>query len=631
MVNGSASAAYDSGTKTLTINIQDGVTTAATVISEVNTGPNSGSIPFTASNAAGNDGTGAIFTALTTETGTGSDAPATATVTPPGANNNLVFTANTAGVEFSDVAIVFVDGAVEGQEVAVYDATFKTLTISIEAGVSTAQGVIAAVNREGTFTATAATGGDDDSSTINVSGIDITQTVVGQDEVQAKYNVAPLGDNNDFVVEAKRDPDGQGTLYNDVTIKLLDNGTITDGTASAQYDPATRTLSIIIQNGHTTATQVITAINDEGTFNASNASGNNGTGTINTASVTTSGGGTGTKAHATISPLGDNNDIYFEAVTEGSDYNDVTIGFFDDGSITDGSATAVYDNTAKTLAIYIQNGVTTAGAVITAVDDEGTFDASNASGDDGTGIIHAAPVTNTRVGVDEVKAKYSVTPSGGDNDLVIEAKHAADGAGSLYHGVSISFIDDGSITDGSASASYNSGDKTLTIKIQNNSTTAAAVVKAVIEEGTFNAGGTGIINTAPVETVGSLAQVKDINQAGNSNPANLLDINNVLYFTADDGTNGRELWTTDGTSANTTMVKDINPGAGGSDPTGLTNLNNVLYFTADDGTNGRELWMSDGTSANTTMVKDINPGAGGSDPTGLTNLNNVLYFTADDG
>ncbi|RLC09673.1 MAG: hypothetical protein DRH43_07855, partial [Deltaproteobacteria bacterium] len=90
-------------------------------------------------------------------------------------------------------------------------------------------------------------------------------------------------------------------------------------------------------------------------------------------------------------------------------------------------------------------------------------------------------------------------------------------------------------------------------------------------------------------------------------------------------------WMSDGTSANTTMVKDINPGAGGSDPTGLTNLNNVLYFTADDGTNGRELWMSDGTSANTTMVNDINTGSGDSNPTDLTLFNGKLYFAAENG
>ena len=37
-------------------------------------------------------------------------------------------------------------------------------------------------------------------------------------------------------------------------------------------------------------------------------------------------------------------------------------------------------------------------------------------------------------------------------------------------------------------------------------------------------------------------------------------------------------------------------------------MNGTLFFTADDGVNGQELWKSDGTAAGTTLVKDIYPG-----------------------
>ena len=44
------------------------------------------------------------------------------------------------------------------------------------------------------------------------------------------------------------------------------------------------------------------------------------------------------------------------------------------------------------------------------------------------------------------------------------------------------------------------------------------------------------------------------------------------------------------------MVKDIISGSSGSYPIFLTAVGNTLYFKANDGTNGQELWKSDGTA-----------------------------------
>ncbi|HOW81656.1 MAG TPA: hypothetical protein PK573_03780 [Spirochaetota bacterium] len=107
-------------------------------------------------------------------------------------------------------------------------------------------------------------------------------------------------------------------------------------------------------------------------------------------------------------------------------------------------------------------------------------------------------------------------------------------------------------------------------------------------------------------------------------------MNGRLYFSADDGSTGNELWVSNGTESGTVRVKDINPDAGDSDPYELTVMNGLLYFYANDGTNGAELWVSDGTDGGTTRLTDINP-TGNSSPALLTPIGNRLYFRANDG
>ncbi|MBA4851412.1 ELWxxDGT repeat protein [Emticicia sp. BO119] len=139
-------------------------------------------------------------------------------------------------------------------------------------------------------------------------------------------------------------------------------------------------------------------------------------------------------------------------------------------------------------------------------------------------------------------------------------------------------------------------------------------------------------------TVGTVL-LKDINNSfASSNPIGFTAKGTTLFFLADDGINGKELWQSDGTVGNASLVKNIRAGSGSitENPfrASLAVANNLLFFVANDGINGSELWKTDGTEANTVMVGDLQPGVASGlyyngFPSKLYVFNNKVYFKAN--
>lgn len=95
---------------------------------------------------------------------------------------------------------------------------------------------------------------------------------------------------------------------------------------------------------------------------------------------------------------------------------------------------------------------------------------------------------------------------------------------------------------------------------------------------------------------------------------------------------GWSLWKSDGTPAGTELVKSGGPvqGSGLAPATEMVDLDGVLLFPANDGTTGQELWRSDGTASGTSLVADLNPGSpwDWSSPHDLTAFGGSVYFLA---
>jgi ELWxxDGT repeat protein len=137
--------------------------------------------------------------------------------------------------------------------------------------------------------------------------------------------------------------------------------------------------------------------------------------------------------------------------------------------------------------------------------------------------------------------------------------------------------------------------------------------------------------------------VKDINDSGGSGIIRSGASGSVVFFSADDGTNGEELWRSDGTEVGTYLVKDIWPdtepddtNAFSSKPEQFAAAGGYMYFAAS----GREdpnppyfddyeVWVTDGTGGGTASL-DIWSGVQSSGPSNFVSMGGSVFVSAYD-
>ena len=134
------------------------------------------------------------------------------------------------------------------------------------------------------------------------------------------------------------------------------------------------------------------------------------------------------------------------------------------------------------------------------------------------------------------------------------------------------------------------------------------------------------ISDGTLEGTRILKEINPVNDAvrEGSDPGNFVAINDLVVFTAfDGGTNGRTLWSTDGTEEGTQQIADVNdvPNVTRNDAENLDNFDpfndifgqpdftdqpvngNILFQAFDGETTG--LWKTDGTSEGTQLIRSF--------------------------
>ncbi|HEX4000452.1 MAG TPA: flagellar filament capping protein FliD [Pirellulales bacterium] len=382
-----------------------------------------------------------------------------------------------------------------------------------------------------------------------------------------------------------------GSNLTGVTINFVDNSSITPGNETANYDSTTKTLTFDIDQGQTTANDLINALNASPTasalFSATTASGGNGTGLVTISDV---GLTAGPKATATTDAAnGSDAALQFTAVSGGPNYDGVQVEFEDNPSITAGNETVAYDTSdpsSPKLVFQIAQGQTTASDIVNALAKNSSisqlFTASLPSGDDGSGLISTSD-TATTDGGEIVEPVASDAPTTiGD---ILNAFNSADpgklSAQISSNGQGIQLID-----NSGGSGAFSISDINGSQAVEGLGLNASASGNTISGNPLFaGLSGTLLSNLNGGNGVGTLGSIDITDRAGNSTAVNLSSALSV-----DD------------------VINDINTAAAGAGVGITASVNqagNGIQLTDTTGSTARNLIVADADSSDTAEALGI--------------------------
>ena len=343
------------------------------------------------------------------------------------------------------------------------------LDVYVNFGFTTVGTVINRINEQVGIPFSAQLGGTFDT--------DSTEVVLGDAPVLMESNLRasailrPIGSNNDFQVTAS----DSGPLFNGINFLFLDDGTLPVDGAEAIFNPITNLMTLRIQSGVTTTSQVISALNAQGTFTATLVPElnnlNSGNGPVHAQRFLTVGGAVAVQASAVLRMVGANNDVTLTANDLGDDFNNIEIRLVSNTAASPGSVVVNYDSALERLTLTVNPLFTSAAQVVDAINQANTPFTATSNGS-GTFAMAQYPPTSGGTGA---AARAEVIAAGANNDFEIIANSAS----TALINTRVFLIDDASIDDGTAIATYLSGPRHLIVRLQSGVTTANDVLAAI--------------------------------------------------------------------------------------------------------------------------------------------------------